>query len=57
MVDTQKLRKAVSNFKHWSTPSNGSGSTPATVSDVNNVISNVAKLFNTFIDELEKEQD
>lgn len=54
MADTQKLRKLVSNFTFYSHPSDGVGSNPCTVNDINNVINNLGKVLNAFIDELEK---
>ena len=53
-IDTGRLRESVKNFKFYGGPSNSSGSAPATVKDINNVINNVAKLLNTFIQELEQ---
>lgn len=56
MVDTEKLRKAISNFEFYSKPSSGTGSDPCTVEDINKVIKNVANMLYTFVDELEKEE-
>ena len=53
-IDTEELRRAVYEFKFYSRPSSATGSDPATVKDINNVINNVAKLLNTFIQELEQ---
>lgn len=53
-IDTKRLYDAVENFRFYGGPSNSSGSAPATVKDINNVINNVAKLLNTFIQELEQ---
>lgn len=53
-IDTEKLRRAVYEFQFYSRPSNATGSDPATVKDINNVINNVAKLLNTFIQEIEQ---
>ncbi len=56
MVDTQKLRKAVENFKFYSPPSSGCSSNPATVGDVRNVIDKTAKLFEELIIEIENQE-
>lgn len=53
-IDTEELRRAVYEFQFYSRPSSATGSDPATVKDINNVINNVAKLLNTFIQELEQ---
>ena len=52
-IDMMTLRQAVNDFVFNSRPSNASGSAPCTNKDLNNVINGIAKLFNTFIDELE----
>ena len=54
MADTQKLREAVQQFKFYSRPTSGIGNTPATVDDINNLINNIEKLMNTFIEEMER---
>lgn len=52
-IDTGSLREAVKNFKFYGGPSNSSGSAPATVKDVKDVVDGVAALLNEFINELE----
>jgi len=54
LIDTDKLRKVVHHFKFYSKPTSGSSSDPCTVGDIKKVVDNVAALFDTFIDELEK---
>jgi hypothetical protein len=53
LVNTDKLQKAVQNFQFYSTPTSGNSSDPCTVGDIKKVVNNVARLFYTFIDELE----
>ena len=52
-IDTGSLREAVKKFKFYGGPSNSSGSAPATVKDVKDVVDDVAALLNEFINELE----
>lgn len=52
-IDTAKLRKLVKDFKFYSSPNAGVQSDSCTISDINKVINNVAKMLNGFIDELE----
>lgn len=52
-IDTGRLREAVKDFKFHGVPTNSSGSAPATVKDVKDVVNGVAALLNDFIDELE----
>ena len=52
-IDTKRLYDAVENFRFYGGPSNSSGSAPATVNDVKDVVYCVAALLNDFIDELE----
>ncbi len=52
-IDTKRLYDAVENFRFYGGPSNSSGSAPATVKDVKDVVDGVAALLNDFIDELE----
>ena len=52
-IDTGRLREAVKDFKFHGEPTNSSGSAPATVKDVKDVVDDVAALLNEFIDELE----
>lgn len=54
MADCKKLREAIKSFERHSRPSNATSGTPCTTDDINNVVKNVTKLFNTFVDELEK---
>lgn len=55
MVDIQALRNAVANFAFYAKSSNsGSSSAPVTMSDLNKVIAETAKVLNIFVDELEK---
>lgn len=55
-MDVQRLRDAVRHFAFYSTPSNGNSSSPCTVDELKRVISNMEKLLNVFVDELEKEE-
>ena len=57
MIDIDALRNAVHHFEFSSKPSVATASEPATVGDINKLIKNTAKLFNTFIDELENSND
>ena len=50
-IDTIKLREAVKRFTALSRSSDSSK--PCTNHELNNVVINLAELFNTFIDELE----
>jgi hypothetical protein len=54
MIDTDKLRREVSNFTSNSSPTSGNSSDSCTVGDIKKVIEKTAKLFNAFITELEK---
>jgi hypothetical protein len=54
LIDTDKLRKTVHHFKFYSKPTSGSSSDPCTVGDIKKVVDKVAELFDTFIDELEE---
>jgi len=54
MADTQKLRKAIEDFKFHSRPSNSDRSSPCTVGDVEKVIVNISKVLQKFIEELEE---
>lgn len=53
-IDTETLRQAIRHFERRSRPSNATHGVPATVDDVNRVIDEVAKVLNTFVQELEK---
>lgn len=55
-IDTQKLRQATRDFKFYSRPSSATLGTPATVDDINRVIDGVAKVLNTFVQEVEKNE-
>lgn len=52
-IDTQKLNQAVSNYKLYSRPSDGTGSNPCTINDINKVVDNTTKILRAFIEELE----
>lgn len=52
-IDTAKLRALIRNFRFHTTPSDAVLSHPCTVQDIRNVIDNVSKLLNAFVDELE----
>lgn len=52
-IDTKRLYDAVEDFRFHGGPTNSSGSAPATVKDVKDVVNGVAALLNEFIDELE----
>ena len=54
MADTQKLRKAIEDFKFYSRPSNSDRNSPCTVGDVEKVIDNISKVLQKFIEELEE---
>lgn len=44
----EEIRRAVNHFKHAASPSNsGHGSAPATINDINALINETAKLFET----------
>ncbi len=52
-IDTAKLRKLIQDFKFYTHPSASNYSSPCTVQDVRQVIDNVSKLLDAFVDELE----
>ena len=54
MVDIEKLRQAVTTYTHQASPINANSSTPATVGDINNLVSETVKVLTCFINELEK---
>lgn len=56
-IDTVKLRKLIKDFKLHSTPSDAVQSHTCTISDINKVINNVAKVLNGFVDELEESDE
>ena len=56
MIDTDALRQAVQSYKFYARPSNATCGTPATVDDINNLIDYTAKLVNTLIAEIERDQ-
>lgn len=56
-INIAKLRKLIRDFKFYSTPSDGVQSNPCTIKDINNVINNVAKVLNGFVDELEESDE
>lgn len=53
-INTAKLRKLIKDFKFNSKPSDAIQSNPCTIRDINEVIDNVSKLLNKFVDELEE---
>lgn len=55
MVNTQNLLDAINSFESSSKPTSATGSTPATVDDVNRVISHTADVLRIFVEELEQE--
>ena len=55
MVNTERLRQAVSDFAFDASPTSASASTPATVGDVNKLIEKTAIVLNQFIEELEND--
>lgn len=55
MVDTEKLRQLVYKFKFQCHSIHGDQSIPCTVKEMNDLVDNIAKLLNSFIDELEKD--
>jgi hypothetical protein len=55
--DIAKMRKAIKDFAFWSKPSSANDSTVCTVGDINKVITNMAKMMNKVIDELERNTD
>lgn len=57
MIDTESLKRAVKHFEFSSRPINAMSSAPASVDDINKLIRNTARLFNTFIEELENNND
>ena len=54
MADIQKLQKAVRDFEFRASPSNGNGSSPCTVDDLNKLIREISKVLSAFINELDK---
>lgn len=52
-IDTEKLRRAVYDFQFHGGPSNSTGSNPATIKDVKDVVNGIAELLYEFINELE----
>jgi len=55
VVDTDKLRRAVSHFVFAATPSNRNLDRPCTASELEKAINEVARLMNLFIKELENQ--
>lgn len=43
-MDEEKIRNAIRHYKFVARPSNGSGSAPATVKDINNLIEKTSEL-------------
>jgi len=56
-INTAKLRKLIRDFKYSSAPSNGLQSNPCTIGDINNLIDNIAKVLNGFVNELEESDE
>lgn len=57
MVDTQRLRIAVSNFyQHCHLSNSGNHSAPCKAHELENIIRELTNVLNVFIDELEKNQ-
>lgn len=54
MVDTKKLRQAISRFESSSAPHSWSQSKPATIADLNKLRDSIKTVLTTFVDELEK---
>lgn len=57
MADIVRLRQAVSNFKFYTHPASSNGSDPCTVQDMNNLVRNLSKVLNVFIEELESVEE
>lgn len=43
-MNEEKIRKAIKHYKFVASPSNGNGSAPATVKDINNLIEKTSEL-------------
>lgn len=56
-INTAKLRKLIRDFKFSSAPNAGLQSSPCTIGDINNLINNLAKVLNGFVDELEESDE
>lgn len=56
LIDMDKLRKAVRSFAFHARPSSANDATPCTVGDLNEVIADVRKVLEAFIDEIEADQ-
>lgn len=52
-VDTEKLRKAIKQFRYIARPSDATSSNPCTVHDLNEAIDAVARVLEVFVQELE----
>ena len=57
MIDTQRLRRLVRNFKFYARQSNTNESSNCTVKDLNNVVNNLANVLELFIEEIENSQN
>lgn len=53
MADTQKLLGLINHFKYQASPS-GSSSKPATVGEINTLISEISKVLTAFVEELDE---
>ncbi len=53
MVDIDKLRQAVQDFKSSARPTDTNSSSPATVKDIRQLIQATTTVLNQFIDELD----
>lgn len=54
-MDEDKIRNAIKHYKFVASPSNGNGSAPATVKDINNLIEKTAELIFTVVEAMKEE--
>lgn len=53
-MNEQKIQAAINHFKHAARPSNGNGSEPATVKDINNLIEKTSNLIATVVEAIKE---
>lgn len=51
----EKIREAIRHYKFVASPSNGNGSAPATIKDINNLIEKTSELIITVIQAMKEE--
>ena len=54
-MNEEKIRKAIKHYKFVASPSNGNGSAPATVKDINNLIEKTSELIVAVVEAMKEE--